>query len=111
MLTTLKTVARALIGTTRAKLPVVCIFGHKPMTLTTPTADDYEEKRLDCRCYATDTDLERVLIRDRPDVIITNGHRSAFPHLATIRQFWSATHRAVAPGSHAPGTVAGPDGS
>jgi glycosyltransferase involved in cell wall biosynthesis len=82
MLTTLKTVARALMGPTQTKLPVVCIFGHKPVTLTTPTADDYEEKRLDCRCYATDTDLERVLIRDRPDVIMTSGHRSAFPNLA-----------------------------
>jgi hypothetical protein len=82
MLTTLKGFTRILFGATSAKLPVVCIFGHKPIALTTPISDDYEEKRLDCRCYSTDADLEQVLIRDRPDVIITCGDRSAFPRLA-----------------------------
>ena len=62
------------------------------MALATPIADDYEEKRLDCRCYATEADLERVLVRDRPDVIITIGNRASFPNLAhapsEIRKRW-----------------------
>ena len=82
MLNALKGLTRFFVGATGVKLPVVCIFGHKSMTLTTPFGEDYEEKRLDCRCYATDADLERVLIRDRPHVIITSGNRSAFPNLA-----------------------------
>jgi glycosyltransferase involved in cell wall biosynthesis len=82
MLTTLKGLTRMLFGATGSKLPVVCIFGHEPITLTTPVADEYEEMRLDCRCYDADTRLEGVLVRDRPDVIITCGDREAFPHLA-----------------------------
>jgi glycosyltransferase involved in cell wall biosynthesis len=108
MLAMLKTLGRAFVGTTQAKLPVVCLFGHKPMTLTTPIADDYEEKRLDCRCYATDADLERVLIRDRPDVIITCGPRSAFPLLAKapgeIQKRW--LHYDVLPSSTQLGVLA-----
>ena len=92
MLTALKGITRALVGATNAKLPVVCIFGRQGMTLTTPIADDAEEKRLDCRCYPTDAELERVLVRDRPDVLITAGNRSAFPNLAAapfeIRKRW-----------------------
>jgi glycosyltransferase involved in cell wall biosynthesis len=79
MLSALKTLARAVSGRTQAKLPVVCIFGHKHVALTTPIAADYEEGRLDCRCYATEADLEQVLIRDRPDVIITIGDPASFP--------------------------------
>jgi O-antigen biosynthesis protein len=92
MLTTLKGLARMLFGATGAKLPVVCVFGHEPIALSTPIADDSEEIRLDCRCYSIDTHLEQVLVRDRPDVIITCGDRSAFPQLAKapyeIQQRW-----------------------
>jgi glycosyltransferase involved in cell wall biosynthesis len=82
MLTTLKGLARMFFGATGAKLPVVCVFGHDPITLSTPIADDSEEMRLDCRCYGADTHLGQVLVRDRPDVIISCGDRSAFPRLA-----------------------------
>ncbi len=92
MRTALRTLARTLVGPRTAKLPVVCIFGHRNMALVTPTADDYEEKQLDCRCYASDADLERVLVRDRPDVIITSGNRASFSNLAhapsEIRKRW-----------------------
>jgi O-antigen biosynthesis protein len=92
MLTVLKGLTRLLVGVTSARLPVVCIFGRQGITLTTPIADDAEEKRLDCRCYSTDADLERVLVGDRPDILITVGNRSAFPHLAKapfeIRKRW-----------------------
>ncbi len=74
------------------RLPTVCIFGRDDLKLITPVQEDYEEKRLDCRCYASDSNLERVLIRDRPHVIITIGNRSFFPNLAKapfeIRRSW-----------------------
>jgi glycosyltransferase involved in cell wall biosynthesis len=92
MLTALKGLARILVGATSARLPIVCIFGRLGVTLITPTADDAEEQRLDCRCYTTDAGLDRVLVRDRPDVLITIGDRSAFPNLASapfeIRKRW-----------------------
>lgn len=81
MLNSLAGLGRALFGATRSTLPVVCVFGHHAMTLTTPATEDYEEKRLDCRCYETDADLARILVTDRPEVIITSGDRAIFPHL------------------------------
>ena len=74
------------------RLPTVCIFGRGDLKLITPVQEDYEEKRLDCRCYASDSNLEQVLIQDRPHVIITIGNRSLFPNLAKapfeIRKNW-----------------------
>jgi hypothetical protein len=63
------------------KLPTICVFGHDDLKLITPIQEDYEEKRLDCRCYSSDSCLEQVLIQDRPHVIITIGDRSSFRHL------------------------------
>src|SRR5574337_1047816 len=98
MLSALKTLARVVSGRTQTKLPVVCIFGRKDVALTTPIAADYEERRLDCRCYASEADLERVLVRDRPDVIITIGDRASFPRVTNapfeIRKRW---HHHVTP--------------
>jgi O-antigen biosynthesis protein len=92
MLPMLKSLVQTLVGATHARLPIVCVFGHPAMTLTTPVAEDYEEKRLDCRCYASDAALERALSRDRPDVIITSGNRATFPRLTSapfeIRKRW-----------------------
>ncbi len=92
MLTTLKTIARALLGARNAQLPVICIFGRDDIELVTPITEEYEEKRLDCRCYASDSGLETILIRDRPHVIITIGDRPAFPNLMNapfeIRKRW-----------------------
>jgi glycosyltransferase involved in cell wall biosynthesis len=74
------------------RLPTVCIFGRGDLKLITPVQEDYEEKRLDCRCYASDSNLEQVLIQDKPHVIITIGNRSFFPNLAKapfeIRKSW-----------------------
>ncbi|MHB8770594.1 MAG: glycosyltransferase [Syntrophales bacterium] len=64
------------------KLPVVCIFGRKDIELVTPVVEACEEKRLDCRCYPSAGTLEQVLIRDKPDVIVTIGSRSCYPELA-----------------------------
>jgi glycosyltransferase involved in cell wall biosynthesis len=80
---------RLLAGTVKSfqskgdKLPVVCIFGHDGLNLATPVHEDYEEERLDCRCYPSDSKLNTILIRDRPHVIITIGNRASFPNLNT----------------------------
>jgi glycosyltransferase involved in cell wall biosynthesis len=63
------------------KLPTISVFGHDGLKLITPIQEDYEEKRLDCRCYSSDSCLEQVLTQDRPHVIITMGDRSSFPNL------------------------------
>jgi glycosyltransferase involved in cell wall biosynthesis len=76
----------------KEKLPVICIFGHDEFRLATPAGEDYEERRLDCRSYSSDSNLEQVLIQDRPHVIITIGSRSSFPNLNKapwdIRKRW-----------------------
>jgi len=74
------------------RLPIVCAFGLPGLKLVTPIQEDYEEKTLDCRCYPSDSDLEQVLIRDRPNVIVTVGNLSSFSHLSNapfeIRKRW-----------------------
>ena len=74
------------------KLPVICIFGGKNIELATPAEKDYEERRLDCRCYSSDSRLEQVLVRDRPHVVITIGNRSSYTRLIKapfdIRKRW-----------------------
>ena len=66
------------------KLPVICIFGQDDFKLVTPIREEYEEKRLDCRCYSSDSNLEQVLIQNRPHVIITIGNLSSFPNLLKV---------------------------
>ncbi len=74
------------------KLPVICVFGSEPIDLATPAGEDYEENRLDCRCYPADSKLERILVRDKPQVFITIGNRSFFPNLKKapfeVRKRW-----------------------
>jgi glycosyltransferase involved in cell wall biosynthesis len=74
------------------KLPVVCIFGCKRVELFTPREEAHEERRLDCRCYPSDSNLESILVRDKPDVLITIGRRPHYPNLANapfeIRKRW-----------------------
>jgi glycosyltransferase involved in cell wall biosynthesis len=74
------------------KLPTICIFGAHHLELFTPPMEDYEEKRLDCRCYSSDAGLEQVLVQDKPHVMITFGKRSSFPNLSKapfeIRKRW-----------------------
>ena len=68
------------------KLPKICIFGVRNLELFTLTREDYEEKRLDCRCYSSDAKVEEVLVRDKPHVLITFGKLSSFRNL-TIAPF------------------------
>ncbi len=74
------------------KLPVVCVFGHEDFKLETPVMEEYEEKNLDCRCYPSDSELERALISDKPHVIVSVGDAFSFPHLRRapfeVRKRW-----------------------
>ena len=74
------------------RLPVVCILGAHHFQLVTFKAEDYEEDRLDCRCYSSDRALERILTHDKPQVIITIGALASFPNLLNapfaIRKRW-----------------------
>ncbi len=63
------------------KLPVICLFGHEAVELVTPVEEVYEEKRLDCRGYPSDRNLEKILVRDKPQVIVTIGNRSSYPNI------------------------------
>ncbi len=73
-------------------LPTICVFGVPNLELFTPTKEDYEEKRLDCRCYSSDAKVEQILIRDKPHVLITVGALSSFPNLPKapfeVRKRW-----------------------
>jgi O-antigen biosynthesis protein len=64
------------------RLPVVCIVGAAGLTLqSTPIPPASETAALDCRCYADDRDLPAILVRDRPDVILTIGRPEDYPRL------------------------------
>jgi len=88
----LMAIATKLFKVKSGNLPVICIFGPDDFKLVTPIWEDYEEKRLDCRCYSSDSNLKQVLIQDRPNVIITIGNGSSFPNLIKapfqIRKRW-----------------------
>ena len=88
----LMTIAEKFFKVRSGKLPVICIFGHNHFELVTPMGEDYEETSLDCRCYSSDSNLEQVLIQDRPQVIITIGNLSSFSNLTKapfeIRKRW-----------------------
>jgi O-antigen biosynthesis protein len=74
------------------KLPTICVIGCGNLALVTPIQEEYEEKRLDCRCYPCDSNLDQILTRDKPQVIITIGNRSSFSSLNRapfeIRKRW-----------------------
>ena len=77
----LMTTAIKLFKVKSGKLPIICVLGHDDFELVTPILEDYEEKRLDCRCYSSDSNLEQILIQGRPNVIITIGSLPSFPNL------------------------------
>jgi len=65
-----------------SELPVVCIFGVKSVSLrSSVNYPDFETGDLDCRCYLNDDDLEIILARDNPNVIMTVGKPKDFPKL------------------------------
>lgn len=74
------------------KLPIICILGVDSIELRTPVKEDFEESRLDVRCYPKSTNLEKILVQDRPNVIITIGQQSISPQLTNappeIKKRW-----------------------
>ena len=65
------------------KLPKVCIFGATGVELfSSAECPGFETRALDCRCYANDDDLPRILASEDPNVIVSIGGSSAsFPKL------------------------------
>ena len=85
-------ITKKLFKIRNGKLPVICLFGRRDCALQTPKMEGYEEQRLDCRCYSSESNLEQVLVQDRPNVIITIGNRLSFTDLIKapfeIRKRW-----------------------
>ena len=67
-------------------LPVVAIFApssSQEINLQSSVeVVDWETGDLDCRTFAGDENLEEILVRDRPDVLVTFGPVSQFSRLA-----------------------------
>jgi glycosyl transferase family 2 len=65
-----------------SKLPRVCIFGATGLELfSSKSCPAFETRALDCRCYASDAELERILAVDDPSVIVSVGRPQDFPRL------------------------------
>ena len=76
-----------------AKLPVVCIFGVENLTLrSSADAPETETAELECHCFASDADLDNILIRYDPHVIVSIGREAHYPKLFAapfeIRRRW-----------------------
>jgi glycosyltransferase involved in cell wall biosynthesis len=74
-------------------LPIVYIFGAKGVVLTSsPVALKNETNELACTCFDSDANLEALLVRQVPHVIITVGDLGKFPRLMAapfeIRRRW-----------------------
>ena len=73
-------------------LPVVCVFGALNIELHSPRPKpDFEASELDCRCYLTDDDLNSILAKDRPSVIVTIGDAASFSNL--MKAHWDIRKR------------------
>ena len=74
--------------------PRVAIFGATHITLYSAlNAPEFETTELECRCFISDDDLEKILIEYNPHVIITVGNSEiSFAHLMAapfeIRRRW-----------------------
>lgn len=63
-------------------LPRVCIFGVKNVELfSSSECPEWETRKMVCECHLIDDDLDEILVRFRPHVIITVGEVSDFPRL------------------------------
>lgn len=75
------------------KYPVVCVFGAEGLELfSSPECPPFETRELDTRCYPSDTELARVLVADRPAVLLSVGQLGNFPRLSAappeVRRRW-----------------------
>jgi len=63
-------------------IPTVCIFGVMGIELQSAGGvPDYETRKLDCRCYLTDDNIEAILVENRPDVLVSFGDVNEFSNL------------------------------
>jgi glycosyltransferase involved in cell wall biosynthesis len=74
-------------------LPIVAIFGAEDILLYSDTeAPEVETRAFDCRCFVDDSELERILIEERPHVIVTFGDMYGFQRLLAapfeVRRRW-----------------------
>jgi O-antigen biosynthesis protein len=74
-------------------LPRIGIFGATGIELfSAPSVPSFETRALECRCHATDAELERVLATEEPDVLVSVGVLAEFPKLlaapAAIARRW-----------------------
>jgi len=75
------------------EVPVVCVFGaHGVEAVTKGTSEYTKNLPIDCRCYETDDDLDRILATVRPQAILTVGDVLSFGRLHVapfyIRRMW-----------------------
>lgn len=75
------------------KYPVICIFGAAGIQLqSSPEAPTFETTTLDCRCFPNDRNLDTILIRHNPHVLVSFGDLSDYPKLMAapfeIRRRW-----------------------
>jgi glycosyltransferase involved in cell wall biosynthesis len=76
-----------------AKLPIIYIFGTEGISLrSSPTPPETETAELECHCFPNDRDLESLLVRQKPHVLISVGDIKDFPFLLAapfeIRRRW-----------------------
>jgi glycosyltransferase involved in cell wall biosynthesis len=74
-------------------LPVVLTFAPEAVSLQSLASPfPYETRELDCRHYLSDENLDAILFRERPDVIVSLGPKQAYPRLQSapyaVRQSW-----------------------
>jgi hypothetical protein len=68
-------------------IPVVCIFGVKGVELfSAKQFPKFETNLLDCRCYFTDDDLQDIVAKDRPNVIVSVGDINDFQNIGNSPQ-------------------------
>lgn len=74
------------------KLPVICIFGADLELASAAQTPPSETTALECHCFPGDVDLETILIRLRPHVIVSVGQVENFPKLLAapfdVRRRW-----------------------
>jgi glycosyltransferase involved in cell wall biosynthesis len=72
--------------------PVVCIFGATNVKLSGAPCPDFESNRLDCHCFLNDDNLQKVLAKHRPVVVVSFGKEEDFPNLMrsplSLRKRW-----------------------
>lgn len=73
-------------------LPVILLLAREPVELRSPPGLDGEGRPLDCRWAPDDGDLNALLARECPDVIVTLGDLGRYPRLRAaphhIRRRW-----------------------